>query len=276
MKESDNPKNLAEPEWPGAWGSRNDRPMRLGLIGCPISHSKSPALFLEHYASRPDILEHWSYDLIERDTFDEAWAAFLQDYVAVNVTAPFKEDAFKAADTHSYSTLRCLASNLLVKSGSGVSAYNTDFEAVLKILQQEFPKPEEHRAMVIGCGGAGKAATAAALEAGMKVYLCNRTVNRAQEFADYLRRYDPHKCGTPPALKIAIYEADTIIYTLPGPSDNLRRFLSDDPGLLAGKTVIEANYKSPVLSFTPCRHYISGLTWLRLQALATYRIAIGR
>ena len=91
----------------------------------------------------------------------------------------------------------------------------------------------------------------------------------------YLRRYDPHKCGTvskilnlngyasistieaaniqwtiPPALKIAIYEADTIIYTLPGPSDNLRRFLSDDPGLLAGKTVIEANYKSPVLSFT--------------------------
>lgn len=70
--------------------------MRLGLIGCPISHSKSPALFLEHYASRPDILEHWSYDLIERDTFDEAWAAFLQDYIAVNVTAPFKEDAFKA------------------------------------------------------------------------------------------------------------------------------------------------------------------------------------
>lgn len=301
MKESDNPKNLAEAEWPGAWGSRNDRPMRLGLIGSPISHSKSPALFLKHYASRPDILEHWSYDLIERDTFDEAWAAFLQDYVAVNVTAPFKEDAFKAAGTHSYSALRCLASNLLVKSRSGVSAYNTDFEAILKILQQEFPKPEEHRAMVIGCGGAGKAATAAALEVGMKVYLCNRTVNRAQEFADYLRRYDPHKCGTvskilnlngyvsistteaaniqwtiPPALKIAIYEADTIIYTLPEPSDNLRRFLSDDHGLLAGKTVIEANYKSPVLSFTPCRHYISGLTWLRLQALATYRIVIGR
>ena len=301
MKESDNPKNLAEPEWPGAWGSRNDRPMRLGLIGCPISHSKSPALFLEHYASRPDILEHWSYDLIERDSFDEAWAIFLQDYIAVNVTAPFKEDAFKAADTHSYSALRCLASNLLVKSRSGVSAYNTDFEAVLKILQQEFPKPEEHRAMVIGCGGAGKAATAAALEAGMKVYLCNRTVNRAQEFADYLHRYDPHKCGTvsktlnlngytsistvdtsdipwtiPSAMKVAIYESDTIIYTLPGPSDNIRRILSDDPGLFIGKTVIEANYKSPVLSFTPCRHYISGLTWLRLQALATYRIVIGR
>ena len=288
---------------------------RLGLIGCPIGHSLSPALFREHFASRPDILEHWSYDLIERSTFDEAWKAFLQDYKAVNVTAPFKENAFRAADSHDYSSLRCRASNLLVKTqNEGVKAYNTDFEAVVKILRQELQrtatantaaeaveKAGRHKVLVIGCGGAGKAATAAALEADMQVSLCNRTASRAQEFADYLRRYDPHKCGTvskilnlngyasistieaaniqwtiPPALKIAIYEADTIIYTLPGPSDNLRRFLSDDPGLLAGKTVIEANYKSPVLSFTPCRHYISGLTWLRLQALATYRIVIGR
>ena len=288
---------------------------RLGLIGCPIGHSLSPALFREHFASRPDILEHWSYDLIERSTFDEAWNTFLQGYEAVNVTAPFKENAFRAADSHDYSALRSRAANLLVKTqNEGIKAYNTDFEAVVEILRQELQrtatantaaetveKAGRHKVLVIGCGGAGKAATAAALEADMQVSLCNRTVSRAQEFADYLRRYDPHKCGTvsktlnlngytsistvdtsdipwtiPSAMKVAIYECDTIIYTLPGPSDNIRRILSDDPGLFIGKTVIEANYKSPVLSFTPCRRYISGLTWLRLQALATYRIVIGR
>ena len=183
---------------------------RLGLIGCPISHSKSPALFLEHYASRPDILEHWSYDLIERSTFDEAWNAFLQDYVAVNVTAPFKENAFRAADSHDYSALRCRAANLLVKTqNEGVKAYNTDFEAVVEILRQELQrtatantavetveKAGRHKVLVIGCGGAGKAATAAALEAGMQVSLCNRTVSRAQEFADYLHRYDPYGHGS--------------------------------------------------------------------------------
>ena len=159
---------------------------RLGLIGCPIGHSLSPALFREHFASRPDILEHWSYDLIERSTFDEAWKAFLQDYEAVNVTAPFKENAFRAADSHDYSSLRCRASNLLVKTqNEGVKAYNTDFEAVVKILRQELQrtatantaaeaveKAGRHKVLVIGCGGAGKAATAAALEAGMQVSLC--------------------------------------------------------------------------------------------------------
>ena len=306
---------------------------RLGLIGCPIGHSLSPALFREHFASRPDILEHWSYDLIERSTFDEAWKAFLQNYAAVNVTAPFKENAFRAADSHDYSALRCRASNLLVKTqNEGVKAYNTDFEAVMEILRQELQrtttantaeealeKVGRNKVLVIGCGGAGKAATAAALEAGMQVSLCNRTASRAQEFADYLRRYDPHKCGTvskilnlngyasistfeaaniqwtiPQALKIAIYEADTItltadtwqianikeadiiIYTLPCRSDIFTHLLSSAPDIFSDKIILEANYKDPVLASIPCRRYISGLTWLRLQALATYRIVIGK
>lgn len=294
---------------------------RLGLIGCPIGHSLSPALFREHFASRPDILEHWSYDLIERSTFDEAWNTFLQGYEAVNVTAPFKENAFRAADSHDYSALRSRAANLLVKTqNEGIKAYNTDFEAVVEILRQELQrtatantaaetveKAGRHKVLVIGCGGAGKAATAAALEAGMQVSLCNRTASRAQEFADYLHRYDPYGHGsatciteTDPqgsgasglSLELEKYisstlpadiwqtahikEADIIIYTLPGPSDILTHLLSSTPDIFSDKTLLEANYKDPVLASIPCRRYISGLTWLRLQALATYRIAIGR
>ena len=90
--------------------------LRIGLIGNPIGHSQSPALFREYFADRPDILHHWSYDLIERDSFPDAYAAFLMDYVAVNVTTPFKEEAFRAADTWDYSALRCQASNLMVKT----------------------------------------------------------------------------------------------------------------------------------------------------------------
>ena len=294
---------------------------RLGLIGCPIGHSLSPALFREHFASRPYILEHWSYDLIERSTFDEAWKAFLQNYAAVNVTAPFKENAFRAADSHDYSALRCRASNLLVKTqNEGVKAYNTDFEAVMEILRQELQrtttantaeealeKVGRNKVLVIGCGGAGKAATAAALEAGMQVSLCNRTASRAQEFADYLRQYDPHGHGTvtciretdllgsgalglSPELEKDIHstlpadtwqtahikEADIIIYTLPGPSGILTHLHSSAPDIFSEKIVLEANYKDPVLASIPCRRYISGLTWLHLQALATYRIAIGK
>ena len=270
----------------GKTGKRFTSPAGIGLIGNPIGHSLSPALFREYFASRPDILKQWSYDLIERDSFDEAWDAFLQDYAAVNVTAPFKENAFRAADSHDYSALRCRASNLLVKTpDEGVKAYNTDFEAVLEIIQQELQltaateKAERRKVMVIGAGGAGKAATAAAIEAGMQVSLCNRTVSRAQEFADYLLGYDPHGRGSVTRvigtdLYSAILEAGIIIYTLPGPSDILTHLLSSAPDIFSGKIVLEANYKDPVLASVPCRRYISGLTWLRLQAIATYRIVI--
>lgn len=402
---------------------------RLGLIGYPIGHSLSPTLFREYFASRPDVLEQWEYDLIERSTFDEARAAFLQDYTAVNVTAPFKENAFRTADSHDYSALRCQASNLLVKTPSeGVKAYNTDFEAVLDILRQEHTafqtgatgktaKDHEMRKMkvlVIGAGGAGKAAAAAAVEAGMQTSIWNRTSSRTIEFADHLRQYDPHGMGsvtriigtssvpfenscpasgpatdltadpaadpaagpaadpaTDPAvgpttvsapehrnpdeahasipqniqadtinftqteLLAAVRQSDIIIYTIPGPSisDNTPHrtiqtdttftpphaegfpqtlssgdifqaqpadtisqpaptaktdiipgtkaecsfltLLDTEPDILSDKTVIEANYKDPVLAAIPCRRYISGLTWLRLQAIATYRIVLG-
>ena len=141
----------------------------------------------------------------------------------------------------------------------------------------------------------------------MQVSLCNRTVSRAQEFADYLHRYDPYGHGSATcitetdllgsgasglSLELEKYirstlpvdtwqtahikEADIIIYTLPGPSDILTHLLSSTPDIFSDKTLLEANYKDPVLASIPCRRYISGLIWLRLQALATYRIAIGR
>ena len=40
-----------------------------------------------------DSLGRYPYDLIDCASFDEAWARFMADYQAVNVTAPFKEQA---------------------------------------------------------------------------------------------------------------------------------------------------------------------------------------
>ena len=251
--------------------------LRIGLIGNPIGHSQSPALFREYFADRPDILHHWSYDLIERDSFPDAYVAFLRDYVAA---------------------LRCQASNLMVKTsirdtcapqpienatlrqaGSGIArfngkkqsatgnipypesafrimAYNTDFEAVLEILRQECPKPGGCRVLIIGCGGAGKAATAAAIEAGMQTRVYNRTLSRPRKFAEHLRTYNPHACSAVPqivgldsiempiaaqsvvtqsvveALLTAIRDSDAIIYTIPGSSAPIQHLLTAHPDIL--------------------------------------------
>ena len=65
---------------------------RFGLIGHPIAHSLSPALFRAAYGGK------YAYDLIETPDFEAAWARFLADYKAINVSAPFKGNAFVRAD----------------------------------------------------------------------------------------------------------------------------------------------------------------------------------
>ena len=58
---------------------------KFGLIGHPIAHSLSPALFKAGYDGR------YPYELIETSEFDEAYQRFLDGYDGINVTAPFKE-----------------------------------------------------------------------------------------------------------------------------------------------------------------------------------------
>ena len=61
---------------------------KFGLIGHPIAHSQSPALFKAGYGGK------YAYDLIEGEDFEASYQNFLDSYDGINVTAPFKEKAF--------------------------------------------------------------------------------------------------------------------------------------------------------------------------------------
>ena len=65
---------------------------RFGLIGDPIATSLSPALFEAAYSGE------FSYDLIQGADFGSSWKAFEDRYKGINVTAPFKQQAFSQAN----------------------------------------------------------------------------------------------------------------------------------------------------------------------------------
>ena len=90
---------------------------RFGLIGHPIAHSLSPALFKAGYAGK------YPYELIETGDFEEAYNRFLNGYDGINVTAPFKELAYAKADILSEECRIIKATNLLVRTPEGVKAY---------------------------------------------------------------------------------------------------------------------------------------------------------
>lgn len=196
---------------------------RFGLIGYPIGHSQSPALFKEAYNGR------WEYDLIEEDSFEAAWTRFIEGpYKAINVTAPYKTQAAARADIKSPAVERIGAANILVKTPEGIAAYNSDYLAVKELLNSA----EAKSVAIIGTGGAGRAAIAAAEDCGLDIQVFH---------------HDEIAGGV---------SADVIIYTLPKAVEGIDK--------LDCRTLIEANYKDPCLSGHD--GYISGLVWLRSQA----------
>ncbi len=269
---------------------------RFGLIGFPIAHSLSPLLFKAAYGGR------FSYDLIENDDFGTAFRQFLKSYDAINVTAPFKEEAFDKARFRSPESELIGAANILVKTPRGLSCFNSDCTAVKKMLEDFNNEAPEKRkissVLVVGCGGAGKAAAVAAFSLGLDVTLMNRSIVRALNFAQHLTAktaYAPkgalQNCrpGTVSTLPIdrfasAFHRHDSVIYTLPAALD-APPFSSDgvtkQPTDSRLKLVIEANYRNPafskeVLAALPeSTEYVPGEQWLLQQALSGYGLMTG-
>ena len=247
--------------------------MKFGLIGHPIAHSLSPALFNAGYDGR------YTYELIESPDFEEAYEKFLNSYDGINVTAPFKELAFAKADILSDECKAIGATNLLVKTPEGIKAYNSDYLGVRKWLEEvrSFLSSggglaDTHiKVLVVGLGGAGKAAAEAAGSLGMKVIRMNRTVKDENT----LPLDDFKEC---------FRESDIIIYNIPAAIPALNELSDADftPG--KPKFILEANYKNPSFDKVMTERldeaggsvsYTGGRTWLLYQAVTGYEIFTG-
>ena len=225
---------------------------RFGLIGHPVAGSFSPKLFEAAYGGR------YPYDLIEGAEFGASWQRFLDEYDGINITAPFKQDAFHTVDVLSDDARLCGAVNLAVKTPDGILGYNTDVDGVvLAVRETGLPVSD---ALVVGCGGAGRAAAVAALRLGCRVTLANRTPARAAALAEDLG------CDWIPADDLSALSPDLVIYTVPSSMDSFPDF--------PGAVILEANYRTPCLEGHG-KAYVSGLRWLLYQAVAGYEIFTG-
>lgn len=221
----------------------------FGLIGDPIRDSGSPAIFNRAYGGK------WPYDLIEGADFEASWARFLASYQAVNITAPFKEKAFRKVAEEGSLSPGCEnlgAINIAVKTEDGIVGHNSDFSGIRALLAERgFGAGQT--ALVAGFGGAGKAAAAAAGSLGMDVVICNRSRK-----APGIRPLEE--------LPVLAGACDLFIYTLPLAIPQLKG--------LRFPAVLEADYKAPCLE-DATENYIPGSAWLLAQARTGYSLMTG-
>ena len=161
---------------------------RLGVCGWPVAHSRSPAM---HEAALAAVgLEGWSYQQLPLppELFAETVRALpAAGFRGVNVTIPHKQAALALADTASDAAREIGAANTLTFERDGaINADNTDAPGLIAALGERWD-PAGRRVLVLGAGGAARAAVWALLQAGAAdVAVWNRTAERARALAGEL------------------------------------------------------------------------------------------
>ncbi|MEO7197457.1 MAG: shikimate dehydrogenase [Solirubrobacterales bacterium] len=153
---------------------------RLAVLGQPIGHSLSPVMHAAAFEAL-GIGDRWTYEAIELapEDFGRGVRRLRVDgYLGANVTVPHKRRALELADDATEAARAIGAANTLTFSPAGIRAANTDAPGLLAALPTS---AAGRRALVLGAGGAARAAVWALLEAGADVSVHNRTTARADE-----------------------------------------------------------------------------------------------
>ena len=161
-------------------------PARYAVVGNPVAHSLSPRIHAEFARQTGQTL---SYEAIElpRDGFELGLRDLQQrGYAGLNVTVPFKQDAFRVCNSTSERARRAEVVNTLLLADNGaIHGDNTDGVGLLRDLTLNLGLELGDRdILVVGAGGAVRGVLGPLLEAGpARLVLANRTPQKAEQLA---------------------------------------------------------------------------------------------
>jgi shikimate dehydrogenase len=154
---------------------------RYAVIGNPIGHSKSPLI---HNAFARDTGQDLEYGLVE-STPDDFVAAVHEFRAAggrgMNVTTPFKVQAYDLADERLPRAMLAGAANALKFCGGRIVADNFDGVGLVNDIQHNLGVAlAGKRVLLLGAGGAARGALLPLLaQEPAEIVICNRHVDKA-------------------------------------------------------------------------------------------------
>jgi len=158
---------------------------KYAVLGNPIAHSKSPVI---HEAFAKQTQQNMSYERILAPL--DGFAATVQDLIAkgykgVNVTVPFKFEAYTVADERSIRALSAGAANTLIFDAQHIAADNTDGAGLVRDIEQNLNVPlSGKRVLLLGAGGAAEGVLQPLLAANPALLvIANRTLDKALAMA---------------------------------------------------------------------------------------------
>ena len=255
--------------------------MKYGLIGNPIDESPSP---LMHNAAFDTMKMNAEYLLRSTGPEDaEAVCGEIQygKWLGLNVTTPMKTVMASMVTLEGHAK-KAGAVNTLWRYGSDIHGALTDVDGIMKPLQQRNIVPGGH-ALILGAGGAARAAAIALDELGQHVHVAARNPDKARDFLNSITIEHPGETmalSNQSALSAALKQASVVIQATPiGKADDKHEL--DWSAIKEGTIAFEMVYKPKQTTFLAeaekagCR-IIEGWEMLLFQGAASLKIWTGR
>ena len=148
----------------------------VGIIGYPLDHSLSPAM---HNAAFKALDMDWQYDLmaIPPDIIHLGLREPQRHgYVGINVTIPHKEEILRFVKPDERARAIGAVNTIDLRT---MEATNTDVVGLIDDLNAHDVELKDKQVVVLGAGGAARAAVYGLRMAGANVTVVNRTLQRA-------------------------------------------------------------------------------------------------
>lgn len=236
----------------------------FGVFGNPVLHSKSPQLYNSLF-----INAHVDayYTRIRVENCEDVIQSIRDlNIIGANITTPFKECIIPMLDELSPEAEQIGAVNTIVNDNGYLKGYNTDYLGVVKSIQEVGIEICGQRCLILGAGGASKAAVFGLMNAGAEVFITNRTQSKADDIANRLG------CNFIRADEIdEISQSIDIVVSTLLPDVSLPDF-NWNSGI---KLLLDANYRKSKLSEEAQNagtKVVRGDRWLINQAICSFSI----
>lgn len=179
----------------------NGKTRTCGLIGDPVGHTLSPMI-------HNTLAERFGHNLVyvpfpvETGRVAEAVAgASALQILGLNVTVPYKSEVIPCLREVDSLAASIGAVNTLVSVPGGYRGYNTDMEGLFRAMETEGIRLTGEEILLLGAGGAARAvAFLCAAKGAKRVYLLNRTLDKAKQVASQVNRSAGREVVFPMAL----------------------------------------------------------------------------
>lgn len=162
-----------------------------GVFGDPIRHSRSPIMLNRAFQEAGINAVYAAFHVRPEELGDAVRGIRALGYRGINVTIPHKVEVMQYLDEIDEGARIVGAVNTIVNESGKLIGYNTDGIGYVRSLKEETGIELKGKSvLLLGAGGAARGvAYALAKEGARRIYIANRTKERALELADTISSY---------------------------------------------------------------------------------------